>query len=443
MDEFYVVAKQEEQPEIDYSDAIVYYSFDDSIAPFAFDGVSGYAVHTTEEGEVYRGAGALKLKDVWTRHTDSACTWIQEGDFLEFSAYVKNLAAAPTSAAYVQLQTWSCSGENPAEGWAVTNTRIDLVHYNNGATSDSFRLLKGKFGIYGDGNESFIYHNGQLINAEFPAGNVVAPQIMFDLGATAPDALAFDDVAIMKTTVKKDAILTLTGLNDPAIKVFKGTEEITDVTTTSEGNRISFKNLEYGNFKDKYTLKIYDSGNLVGEREVSFAHNEVSYSPAYTATLTVKDINNQPITDAVISYQGGQVTENVNGVYTIANIEGDLAVTVSKDGYITANVIVSVDNNEVNVTLREPQPQPVKEYEDNLFPKNANIEDGWTYVPNKQGHVADDADHAAAAADAVQHVHGVVDRALVQSTEALVDEQRFDLNARSLRDGGHADRKRQ
>lgn len=384
MDEFYVVAKQAEQPEIDYTDAVVYYSFDDGIAPFEqLAGTTGLTAHTTETGEFYRGGGAMKVKDVWTSYTDSACTWIQQGDFLEFSAQIKNLATAPSSSAYVQLQNWSCSGADATEGWAAVNTRIDLIHYNNGATSDSFRLLKGKFGIYSDGHESFIYHNGQLVDAEFPEGNVVAPMIRFDIGATAPDTLAYDDVAIMKTTVKKDAVLTLSGLQNPNVKVFKDTSELTDAVVQADGNRITVKALEYGNFNDKYTLKIYDGSSLAGEREVSFIHSEVSYSPAYTATLTVKDVEGHAITDAVISYQGGEVTANTNGVYTIADIQGDLAVTISKEGYISANVTLSIDNKDVVVTLR--QPKPVTDYEDNLFPKNANFEDGWTYAPNKQG----------------------------------------------------------
>ena len=385
MDEFYVVAKQEEQPEIDYTDAVLYYSFDESIAPFEqLAGTTGITAHTTEEGEYYRGGGAMKVKDVWSSYTtDATCEWIQQGDFLEFSAQIKNLAAAPSSSAYVQLQTWSCSGENAAEGWAAVNTRIDLIHYNNGKTSDSFKLLKGKFAIYSDGTESFIYHNGQLVDAEIPQGNVVAPMIRFDIGATAPDTLAYDDVAIMKTTVKKDAVLTVSGLADPQVSVFKGDAELADAVVETNENRITVKGLEYGNFKDKYTLKIYDGAELVGEREVSFAHNEVSYSPAYTATLTVRDVEGNPITDAVVSYQGGEVTQNVNGVYSIANLQGDLAVVVSKEGYISANVTLSIDNKDVVITLR--QPKPVKEYEDNLLPKNANLEDGWTYAPNKQG----------------------------------------------------------
>ena len=384
MDEFYIVAKQSEGPAIDYSEAVVYYSFDDGIAPFEqLAGTTGITAHTTEADEVHSGTGAMRVKDVWTSYTDSACTWIQTGDFYEFSAFVKNLSTPASSAAYVQLQNWSCSGENPAEGWAAVNTRIDLIHYNNGATSDSFRLLKGKFGIYSDGNESFIYHNGQLVDAEFPQGNVVAPMIRFDIGATAPDILSYDDVAIMKTTVKKDAVLTISGLNNPSVKVFKGSQELSDVTVEAEGNRIVLKQLEYGNFQDKYTLKIYEGGQLAGEREVSFAHSEASYSPAYNGTITVKDVNGQAITDAVISYQGGEVTANNNGVYTIENIQGDLAVTVSKEGYITANVTLSIDHKDVMVTLR--QPKPVTDYEDNLFPKNANMEDGWTYAPNKQG----------------------------------------------------------
>lgn len=384
MDEFYIVAKQEEQPEIDYTDALVYYSFDSGIAPFEqLAGTTGITAHTTEEGEYYRGGGAMKVKDVWTSYTDSACEWIQEGYFLEFSAQVKNLATNPTSSAYVQLQNWSCSGENPSEGWAACNTRIDLIHYNSGATSDSFRLLKGKFGIYSDGVESFIYHNGQLVNAEFPQGNVVAPMIRFDIGATAPDTLAYDDVAIMKTTVKKDAVLTVSGLTNPSVKVFKGTDELTDAVVEMSGNVITVKALEYGNFNDKYTLKIYDGAQLAGEKEVSFAHSQASYSPAYTATITVVDVEGHPITDAVISYQDVEVTANTNGVYTISNIQGDLAVAVSKEGYITANVTLSIDHKDVTITLR--QPKPVTDYEDNLFPKNANIEDGWTYAPNKQG----------------------------------------------------------
>ena len=384
MDEFYIVAKQEEGPEMDYTDAVVYYNFDDGIAPFEqLAGTTGITAHTTEAGEVHKGAGAMKVKDVWTSYTDSACEWIQQGDFLEFSAYIKNLAVTPTSSAYVQLQTWACSGENPSEGWETVNTRIDLIHYNNGATNDTFKLLKGKFGIYSDGSESFIYHNGKLVDAEISKGNVVAPMIRFDIGATAPDTLSYDDVAIMKTTVKKDAVLTVSGLTSPSVKVFKGTEELTDATIVAEGGTITVKNLEYGNFKDKYVLKIYDGADLAGEREVSFAHSQVSFSPAYNATITVKDVAGQPITDATIVYQGGSVTENANGVYTISGIQGDLAVSVEKEGYITANVTVSIGNKDVNVILR--QPKPVKEYEDNLFPKNANIEDGWTYAPNKQG----------------------------------------------------------
>ena len=382
MDEFYIVAKQSQGPEIDYTDAVVHYTFDESIAPFAAVG-EGSAAQTTEANEVYRGAGALKIKGVWTRHTDTACEWIQQGDFLEFSAFVKNLAAAPASAAYVQLQTWSCSGEDPAEGWAATNTRIDLIHYNNGATSDSFKLLKGKFGIYSDGSESYIYHNGQLVDAEFPAGNVVAPQILFDIGATAPDFLAYDDVAIMKTTVKKDSVLTISGLQNPSVKVFKGTEEIADAVVEASGNTLTVKNLEYGNFKDKYVLKIYDGADLVGQKEVSFVHSDASYSPAYTGTVTVNDVQGQPITDATISYQGGQVTANVNGVYTISGIEGDLAVKVEKEGYISVNATLSISNKDIVVTLR--QPKPVTDYEDNLLPKNAGVEDGWTFAPNKQG----------------------------------------------------------
>ena len=49
MDEFYIVAKQEEGPEMDYTDAVVYYNFDDGIAPFEqLAGTTGITAHTTE-----------------------------------------------------------------------------------------------------------------------------------------------------------------------------------------------------------------------------------------------------------------------------------------------------------------------------------------------------------------------------------------------------------
>jgi hypothetical protein len=48
------------------------------------------------------------------------------------------------------------------------------------------------------------------------------------------------------------------------------------------------------------------------------------------------------------------------------------------------------------------------------------------------GDVADQPDHAAALTQAVEHVHDLVERLLVERAEALVDEQRLDPRATGL-----------
>ena len=53
--------------------------------------------------------------------------------------------------------------------------------------------------------------------------------------------------------------------------------------------------------------------------------------------------------------------------------------------------------------------------------------------------MADDADHAAGPANAFQYVHSVMDGAVVQSAEALVNEQGLDLHPAPLGHGGQAD----
>jgi len=372
----------EPEPPEDYSKATLYYDFENGINGFAGDGTGAtpISVSTQEEaGVAHSGEKAMKFSGIWAREwhtpTSTYLDIVQSGKFFKVSAFVKNVGESATSA-IGEFYIWGCD-ENE-ENWVMVNKRIRYLGAVplNPEMAD-FSKISNVFGLYSDGEKGYFYNGGNLEELSDLAGKYIAPQFTLDLGNASGGTVIWDDLAFIPTTVSRDAVITVSGADDVDMVVYKGEEPIRkQPEVTHEGNVYTLADMSFEAFDDTYTVSVEKEGQVLGEVDVSYINNEVAFSAvAYDAHITVKDVDNQPIKTAKLTYADQEVTENVNGVYTIPELKGNVKVTIKAEGYVSKEVTVTPEVSDVSVNLLDLIPAP--EYVDNLSPQGS-FENGWT-----------------------------------------------------------------
>lgn len=368
------VAVEEEEDE-DYSDAFFFADFEDGTEGFENSGGS----FVVEEGAGYKGTNALKVNGIWTRKNLDG-EWIQQGDFYEFSAWTKVAAGNPQACA--QMYIWGI-GPEPENKWVMCNTRIHALGYTS--ISEEYTKVKGVFGVYSDGTTAYAYHNGgKLEELSELANHIIAYYVRFDLGATNGGSVYYDNVALTKTTVRKDAVVTVYGAEGAELIVAdeNGVALETQPKVVEENGVYTIKNLEFSNFAQKYVIKVVCDGEEFGTAEVDFVNNSATVANAFNGTVTVKDAEGNAITDATITYGDAAVTENVEGVYTLENLLSSVEVIVESEGLLRQYATITPDSSDVTVVLKPEVPTVV--VEGNKVAEG-DFENGFTLFTSKQG----------------------------------------------------------
>ena len=74
-------------------------------------------------------------------------------------------------------------------------------------------------------------------------------------------------------------------------------------------------------------------------------------TPVYDATITVLDINGNPIPGASVTINGNTITTDANGQVTVLLPDGDYNYTIEAYGYETASGTLTVTNGEVEISV--------------------------------------------------------------------------------------------
>jgi len=361
--------------EEDLGEPIFSIGFEDGLNGFAAEeGGSGSCVIDNENS--HEGTNSLKVNGIWTRKEFND-GWIQGGQFFKFSAWAKIASGSPQACA--QMYIWGAKDET---NWKMCNTRICALTYTT--ISAEWTYVSGIFGVYSDGTTAYAYHNnGVLEELSEIEGYNIAYKVVFDLGATVGGSIYYDEVSVVPVNAYKDANVTVYGVENPEIVVCdeNGVALEKQPRIVEEEGVYTVRGLAYANFAQKYIVKVYDNGEEYGSQEVSFIDSEILIASPFNATVTVKDVNGNPVTDAVISYGDVTVTENVDGVYTLANLLTITDVTVLCEGLLPGFAVVTPDEKEAVVVVKEER--AVNDVSGNkLF--DGNFEDGFAHNLMKQ-----------------------------------------------------------
>ncbi len=374
--------------------------FEGDLDGFAATG-NASATLVTETADLdcaYNGTQAMKV------FYNSVCTsmlgseednWITKGDFYELTFWAK---VAETTDTYtpvrVAMNYWYMTPENEWKGSQAMllypgNTAASRVYVDKGWTQ-----FTTTFGVYGDGTNFYTYNGGTLEKVDALAGYVPAYQTRFDFGSNSNKKSFYcDDVIIQKTAIEKDIVVSVLD-GDTGAAVTGATIVVSDSEgnvlatqpTVEENNGVyTVKALSFENFASSYTIQVKKGNVVVGTTQASMMATELSVSTPYTGTVTVKDTDGNFINNATLTYGDVTVTENVDGVYTLANLSSAITVKVSREGLISKIVDVSAANKNVEVVLKEEI--PAVEVEDNIIP-GGNIDAGFSLPFTDRGIVA-------------------------------------------------------
>lgn len=96
-------------------------------------------------------------------------------------------------------------------------------------------------------------------------------------------------------------------------------------------------------------LTVTGTVNVVDEDLIINVPMVAGTNPTYSVTFNVVDINSNPITDAVVTFNG---VEGAVGEYTFTDVEpGVYSFSIAKDGFVTFDGSVTVTNENVTVPV--------------------------------------------------------------------------------------------
>ena len=343
-------------------------------------------VETCPEG-VYEGNKAMEVSGIWARQTFNSgkqySDMLVDGDFYEIDMFAKK-ATEGNFSVVCQLGFW---GEKPDVGWKSSSTRIYATPYYS-LPDNEWHELKYKFAVYGDGMKMYLYHNKGKANVfeevSDLSGYFVTDQVIIDVGATNGKKVYIDNLSFKKSSVYKDAVITLNGdgASSATVKVFDGDNELNpQPAQTRVGNTIALSDLEFSSLSQAYTLKVYKGDEVVGSQYVSFAKNTTNcWMDKYDATLNLYDEFYNPIVDSIVmvdNIKSAQyITKNNNGQVTISNLTRTMDVKITAEGFVTKNVEISYDKPTQDVFLKTKN--EVVEYGSNLTPQGS-MENGFIF----------------------------------------------------------------
>ncbi len=376
-----------EESSADVATPIFSEDFENGLGNFAAFG-SGSPMLVTETEELdcaYTGMNGMKQSGIWSRNQTLSGAWIQQGDFFEFNGYAKWVSGENTQAA-AALRIW---GQDDKQAWTAFSGPVQAIPYTPVKEADGWVHLNNVFGVYSDGEKVYLYHNGgKLEEAAQLAGMTITTQVYLDIGATQSGSLYFDDLSITKSAAKKDVTVTLFGgdgnVSGATLTVcdINGIALATQPEVVEENGVYTLKDVPFEKFNTEYMVKAEKGGVTLGTNKVSFLNAETSISSAFTATVTVKDEQNNFLTGATLSFDGKTVTANDNGVYTLENLLSEVNVTVSYGDLLSKTVKVSPTNKDVTVVLKLEK--TALEVDGNLVPAG-NLESAFTLKLSSYG----------------------------------------------------------
>ena len=262
------------------TDTIFFEDFESGLHGFAPSSSTNGSATTLATSVGYGGTQSMEAYYQYSRLKTLGGTWIQQGDFFEFSVWAK--AKEKTATSTIQIVNWYAQ----QTGAYVSSYNIKVLP-NTTVKTDDWVNLKGVFGVYSDGTKFYAYQNGgELGEIQDNAGYYVAQQAYLDLGVTGKSSIYYDDISIAKTTVAKDVTVTVlygeTEVSGATFVVYDsdGVALTTQPEVVEENGVYTLQGVPFDNFASKYTVKAYVDGALKGTGTVSYMESETTISSA-------------------------------------------------------------------------------------------------------------------------------------------------------------------
>lgn len=319
---------------------------------------------------VHSGDKALKVSEFWARYNIRGNTQspneiytvlqqgVQEGTLYRMSMWTRSVNEGTTTLG----AGFTFTGQTE-EGWSYPRLNFFGGMYCYGYKTE-WVLRSSIFGIVKNNDKLIFFVDGASENTAISS----FANIDFDLGSN-NGGTYFDDVSVVKTSYTANAVITLKDGNGVVsgkqliIKDANGTA-LSEQPQISENNGVyTVKDLTFNTLNDSYKFAV-DGIDGISDGIITAINRKVEMRlSSYTATVTVKDEEGLPITDAEItavsSGKDVPVTNEENGTYTISDLYSAVDIKVVKEGLIEKQTRLTAENSHVELTLVPEKPATV------------------------------------------------------------------------------------